>query len=224
MRDIITHSNNLLLPAATIAFIMDWKELQKYDGNPPDKALPRDKAIATRYGYYLKSFKRRGTTVGKFILENIFERFENMPFVITLNDYPYKVSDDIKHLVVWTNPLFVVLEKDIRSYLKDRIGNKFVLFKNLTDHKSVVEADHYQLFVEAEQIEVEAIKLVKFERVSSATSPKTSSKTSPVTSKNKKEAEEDAGDVEADAADAITDVSDDKETPQESPVDVYLSE
>lgn len=125
---------------------LSWSELQQYNKNPPEKALPRKKGIATRYGYYIKKLKQNNMTIDGHIMKQVFEHCDNDRIVITMNKFPYNVTDDITHLVAWINPLYTTSDEDVYKFL-DETGVDYVAYVNKPAHISVESVRHFQLFI-----------------------------------------------------------------------------
>lgn len=140
---------------------LSFEDLIKYDGNPPEKALPRQKGVQVRYGYYQRSFRKNGTSLGQYIVNCIFNNYKDDRFIITVNSFPYLVTEDVAHLVVWENPLYDVTENEIRTYISEQSPNdEFVMYRNKEKHQSIASIKHWQLFVKRSLCE--KLKIVSF--------------------------------------------------------------
>lgn len=129
---------------------MDWTTLKKYDGNPPEKALPRKVWMNVKYGQYKKKLKEEGKSINSHIIEFLVNKPDR--FFITYNKFPYDLAKGIHHLVVWVNPMYTVSEEEIRSFIEST-GVDYILFANKPKHKSISDIDHYQLFLQEDGLD-----------------------------------------------------------------------
>lgn len=138
---------------------LSWEDLLQYDNNPPiDRALPRTKTVQKRYGGYLGALKKRGTTIEQDVMNRMITNHTNQQLIVTKNDFPYNIDDNVLHLVVWINPLMYIVDDAAdtpaayafaREYIQTLAGHwvKFIMFENLPGNKSVGNVRHFQLFI-----------------------------------------------------------------------------
>lgn len=131
-----------------------WDELKKYDGNPPPKALTRLPNINIAYRLYNKKLSQTsGYNPNEFIMKKLTNNYTAEYNIITKNKFPYHLSPQIMHLVLWVNPLYETDPKNTEQAIRDSIEEKlgataeFVLYENLPKHRSISAVRHYQLFV-----------------------------------------------------------------------------
>ena len=70
-------------------------------------------------------------------------------YILIKNNFPYNVSKNIKHYVLWVNDNKThISNKIIKNELnKKNISGRFCYGKNLTKHKSIPEIEHYHVFI-----------------------------------------------------------------------------
>ena len=161
-----------------------WETLLTYDRNPPEKALPRKQSVQKRYGGYLGVLKKRGTNIEQDVMSRIINNHTNDRFILSKNDFPYNVEEDVLHLVLWVNPLFArpdedtrdeydapadnarneqKTEEDARDYIESFINSTdatpaIAMFENIKNNRSVSDVRHFQLFVKKEIADALPIK------------------------------------------------------------------
>lgn len=130
---------------------MDWETLKKYDGDPPEKALPRKVWMNIKYGEYRRKLREEGKSLNSHIVEFLVKKPDR--FFITRNKFPYDLAKGIHHLVVWANPVYNVSEEEIRDFIESTGVADYVLFENEPKHKSIGEVNHYHFFVRDKDLE-----------------------------------------------------------------------
>ena len=106
------------------------KYIIKYD-------LIRKENIQKSYELYksnnlLKNFKM-----------NIKKNITKNGYIITENDFPYNLNNNVKHYIIWTN--YDIFK--IKKILNKRFNN-YIFFRNLIENKSIKDIEHYHIFIE----------------------------------------------------------------------------
>jgi len=131
-----------------------WEFLKQFNNNPPDAPLHRNENIQIKYTLYMEKIKQSlNTTILKLINKCIHDNFSTYKFIITYNDFPYDVDDSILHLVLWVNPKYMSNINEVCEFLK-KYYPKYIIFKNKTNHQSIPEIEHYQLFIYKKNIDI----------------------------------------------------------------------
>lgn len=119
-----------------------WSDLRKYHLNaPPPHLLSRKSAIQQLYDQ-----QRLVTPNYSALLKQRLFPQESTDVVVTTNDFPYDLEDNITHLVVWYRSnnfdelrLIQILEE---LGIKD-----YIIFTNTLAGKSIKDIDHTHLFL-----------------------------------------------------------------------------
>lgn len=135
---------------------MNFRQLMKYDNNPPDKGLPRKTGVLIEYRNYVKSSLKSTAE----LVQEYFDKHPNEQYIVTKNKFPYDLDDTIVHAVVWKNPESNISAEILRTIFDEAFGGEFVMFMNKPEVVSV-DTDHYQLFFQTEHEDVDAIELVE---------------------------------------------------------------
>lgn len=64
-------------------------------------------------------------------------------YSLTKNNYPYNITNNIQHFIIWTN--FTPLK--IKNILDNKFNN-YIFFKNLEKNKTIKDLEHYHVFTE----------------------------------------------------------------------------
>jgi hypothetical protein len=77
-----------------------------------------------------------------YFKEMVQNKINDEDYIITENNYPYNISDDILHYIIWCNKnpyeIKKILDKKYKSY---------VFFRNIYKHKSIKNIEHYHIFI-----------------------------------------------------------------------------
>ena len=74
---------------------------------------------------------------------NIKKNIKKNGYIITENDFPYNLNNNVKHYIIWTNnDIF-----KIKKILNKRFNN-YIFFRNLIENKSIKDIEHYHIFIE----------------------------------------------------------------------------
>jgi hypothetical protein len=70
-------------------------------------------------------------------------------WVLTENEFPYDLTPDIKHMILWIHPDTLMMnDDDVESILESLEGYKgYCFFRNKPNVRSVMSIDHYQVFL-----------------------------------------------------------------------------
>lgn len=63
-------------------------------------------------------------------------------YMITYNHFPYNINDNLSHFIIWSN-----LEINQIETILNNSFTGFIFFKNIPQNKSIVEIEHYHIFV-----------------------------------------------------------------------------
>ena len=81
-----------------------------------------------------------------------FSFYDNSIYFV-INNYPYNVPWYVKHYVLWIRPGLTMNDNALYSAIKSSVyiefGThlKFAYFKNIDKNKSIIEIDHYHVFI-----------------------------------------------------------------------------
>lgn len=122
---------------------MDWKTLTEH--NYKEIKIDRLPHIEKLY----VSNKIKYKNYDNYILNNYLK---NRLYNLQPNKYPYNLEKNIKHYVLWLNPMlkykYIYDKKFIHKLLKKKIKNKqFYFYMNKIDKRSVKTIPHYQVFI-----------------------------------------------------------------------------
>lgn len=79
--------------------------------------------------------------------EKIKNKITDKGYIITENDYPYNVSSDVLHYIIWCNKN----PSEIKKIL-DTKYRKYVFFRNLYKYKSIKRIEHYHIFIKKSNV------------------------------------------------------------------------
>ena len=126
-----------------------WEQLEKYNLIGPDVPLKRKKEVSEAYNKYMSLLEENGMSINKYVIGVWFSdpNYEKK-FIITKNQFPYNLEDNIIHLLVWINPLDIPSQDEILEYIESK-KIPFVIFKNppIAYRSSITMAIHYHLFI-----------------------------------------------------------------------------
>jgi hypothetical protein len=133
-----------------------WTELLKYNRNLNVSIdFERDRYVTELY----ENFKMEILDVNNYICKNIIK--DNL-FVLSKNNYPYNIADNIEHSIIWFNPKVfsnrqhIIMDKGylekiinikMKLYLKNGMDiEKYIYFMNSQGIQSVNGIYHIHLF------------------------------------------------------------------------------
>ena len=125
-----------------------WNFLQQFNFNPPkDIILERTKQIQNEYDLY----KKNPLNILKFS-QKLF--INNDLFVLVKNKFPYNISHNIDHYVLFINPKlknkfnYELIYKVVKYKFKLLYMYKpFIIFENIPENCSIKDITHYQVFI-----------------------------------------------------------------------------
>jgi len=117
----------------------DWQYLQKYNLSKVIDKFPRKIEIEEKYMNDMTKEQK---------INYIKEILKINDYYLAPNDYPYDVSDNIKHYVFWYKNTYS-LEDALNialSYFK-KPHNDIIVFVNDINNRSILDINHYHIFV-----------------------------------------------------------------------------
>ena len=121
---------------------------EQYNCKIIDICFPRSKEIQQKYDEHMRLLKNNGISVHSYIMAIVFNNNElSLPYRFRLNDFPYDIiNDDIKHVVCWIHPDYVI-SMDYISFILNSVNIKHIIFKNAPANMSIPTICHYHIFV-----------------------------------------------------------------------------
>ena len=121
---------------------MDWKTLNAFDFS---KKIYRKPEVQKKYEGEMNKY----LNYEKYILNKFLN---NKLYNLQPNTYPYDLQPNIKHCVLWLNPIInkdiLYKKKFIEGILKSYIPNKeFIFYMNSQKNKSIKQIPHYHVFI-----------------------------------------------------------------------------
>ena len=117
-----------------------WEHLTQYHCQYLDIVLSRKKEIACQY----EIDKHNGTCSAN--LEKIKEFLKTNSFLIWTNSYPYDVELNVRHYVFWFSQNYTMEDAVEIAKVHFKTDN-IVIMCNIQSLKSVLDIEHYHLFV-----------------------------------------------------------------------------
>ena len=133
--------------------LITWEFLKNYNNSVSLPEDTRTKKVQKSYEKHLKKLKKNNIDVNKYLIDRLF--VNNLDYIITINQYPYNLTSDIKHYILWINPKNNKkystddLDKIIKDYMLSLDEHKFteyIFFQNHIESRSVFHILHYQIF------------------------------------------------------------------------------
>ena len=137
--------------------LITWECLQNYNNSIPLPKDTRTNEVCKSYHDFLRFLEKNHLDINKYIKNKLFTPSENLDYIITQNKYPYNVTSDIKHYILWINPKKDIkytqndLDNIIKDYMnllssdKNQLSN-YNFFKNHVKSRSINKILHYQVF------------------------------------------------------------------------------
>ena len=136
---------------------MDWNILSKYHFNYTKTNIllfRRTKLMQYKYDLYTQNTSD--------IYTDIYNKYfyNNNLFILAKNNYPYNLSTNIVHYILWFNPLIyrnklhILLNKKYITTILNRYikSNEYICFMNVPDNQSIKNIYHYQVFIKKNNI------------------------------------------------------------------------
>jgi hypothetical protein len=129
-----------------------WKQLLKFSNKyPPKNAILRTTNTENKYKAHKDELNKLGISINEYISNKLLFT-SNDKIIITINDFPYDLNNDIKHLLCWINPNIKIGYNDVKEYVCNKMKyydfNEYcIMFKNLPQNCSIDGIEHYHLFI-----------------------------------------------------------------------------
>lgn len=121
--------------------VVTWEELQGYDMSTVDVKLGRSASVENEYSKLSKAERERK-------IASIKKKVNENQILLTKNDFPYNVEEDIQHYVMWTSGNQSLTQtKQYVSSLPGMKGFDIVVFSNSTSARSILDIDHHHVFI-----------------------------------------------------------------------------
>ena len=116
-----------------------WQYLQKYNLSKVIDKFPRKTEIEEKYMNDMTKQQK---------LNYIKQKLKTDDYYLIPNDYPYDLSEDINHYVFWCKETYSLEDvlKIALLYFK-KTSNEIIVFVNDITNKSVLDINHYHIFV-----------------------------------------------------------------------------
>jgi hypothetical protein len=138
---------------------MEWEALEQFHLNPPTAQLPRKDEVQQSYMQHKSRVEASGRKMADVLKDRTFPTDSpTNPFVILPNDFPYHVSSEIAHWLIWIFPRYFTekgqeeINKELDALLREKGLKKFIFFKNLSSNSSIPSVPHYHLFIQNEDV------------------------------------------------------------------------
>lgn len=125
-----------------------WDFIKQFHNNPPSINIKRKKEIEEKYVLHKKKLKDKNINIEDYLDNLLFKN--NFKYIITKNDFPYNLENNIEHKLLWINPNYINLFNDklINEIINMRMrGKTYVYFENIDNNKSIKSIRHYHIFV-----------------------------------------------------------------------------
>tara|TARA_B100001057_G_C22787438_1_gene926191 strand:+ start:830 stop:1282 length:453 start_codon:yes stop_codon:yes gene_type:complete len=148
---------------------MNWNNIKKFHLHPPNQVIKRKDEVLRKYNNLNSKLKLLNIEMHSYLLHTLFDNSDKLEYIIKENDFPYLLKDNIKHYVIWYNPLhkkykkyetdinynsYLILEAIKNSKLFDNLFKQkkynydnICYFENNNSNKSVKNIKHVQLFI-----------------------------------------------------------------------------
>lgn len=134
---------------------MNWEYLKQFNYNPPTINLLRQKTVQDNYNNHKININVKNINIEDYIINKYFKD-PNSKYYFTLNTFPYNLEDNIKHYIIWLNPIYYN-DKQINfnnikhiDFIKSIINvpyDDFIFFENNIQHRSVLGIRHIHVFI-----------------------------------------------------------------------------
>ncbi|KAK8049985.1 hypothetical protein PG994_011715 [Apiospora phragmitis] len=165
----------------------DWDDMKKIVGENNLSVLKRKPSDLRRYMTWTQETKARYGSTTIYLLENRLPKVWGSPpfayasqvpfhnpsdYRVLLNDWPYGLTNDIKHLVVWSRTQITTdpetgdmtpesrdtVDNFVKRYFVDRLGpggeSRVLWFKNWVALQSVRALEHIHVMVKDVDMEI----------------------------------------------------------------------
>ena len=130
--------------------MISWEILKQFSVvNPPNVRLYREAKIENKYTLHRERIKENYESVAEYLIDKMFsDEACNTRMVFIDNTFPYNTASNIKHMLVWINPKYSENAKEVRTFIKDNTSKPFIYFKNSIQFKTILEVEHYHVFIQ----------------------------------------------------------------------------
>ena len=131
--------------------MISWETLKQFSVvNPPNVRLYRDEGIEKKYTLHRERIKENYESVAEYLIKKMFsDEACDTRMVFIDNTFPYNTDSNIKHMLVWINPKYSENIKEVYSFINENTSNPFIYFKNQTQFKTILEVEHYHVFIKS---------------------------------------------------------------------------
>lgn len=155
--------------------LITWNELLKFNYKIVIIKLNRNNDIEEKYNIHKKNLLKNNILLKDYLINKLFNNDPKIKFKLSINQFPYNTDKNIKHLLLWINPLylynknnennteisfkniteefnymkniFLSLIKDNKEIYLDRSIKDLIIFKNSQKTKSIKDIEHYHIFL-----------------------------------------------------------------------------
>ncbi len=127
----------------TIEFLEQWDFT---------KELPlsvRSEETIFKYNKFKKYLIKEHISIEDYVMNKFLK---NKKYSIDENNFPYKITDNMKHYVLWINPNYFkeISDKQLSEIILTKMNelgyNEYFCFENHIGSKSVLGIPHFQVF------------------------------------------------------------------------------
>ena len=131
--------------------MISWDTLKQFSVvNPPNERLYRTEETEKKYTRHRENVKENYGSVAKYLIHKMFSKEAcDKRMVFIENTFPYNTEPNIKHMLVWINPTYSENAKEVNSFIKENTSNPFIYFKNNKQNKTILEIEHYHVFIKS---------------------------------------------------------------------------
>jgi len=125
-----------------------WDFIKQFHNNSPLINIKRKKEIEEKYLLHKKKLKEKNINIEDYLNNLLFKN--DFKYVITNNDFPYNIEEDVQHKILWINPKYNDLfdDKLINKIITMRMKDKnYIYFENIETNKSIKTIKHYHIFI-----------------------------------------------------------------------------
>ncbi len=109
----------------------------------------RDLNIIEKYENHKKFLKNKNINLDNYIINKYLS---DKCYYITKNEYPYNITDDMLHYVLWIHPNYInkINDKEVSKIIINKMNeldyDEYFCFENHIKAKSILGVPHYQVF------------------------------------------------------------------------------
>lgn len=125
---------------------MNWLTLVHHiNNNDLEEFVIRSPQVQAKYDRYKLELKKRRLSPGKVLRRSFFS--DGQLVHLADNQFPYDLTPNIKHMVLWINPSLTITSSGIKSLLESLLDVPYIHTKNKPKYQSVPDLEHYHVFV-----------------------------------------------------------------------------